>query len=222
MTGPGQKICGLYLISDTAFSRGRTHEEIVRAGLSGGARVIQLREKKLSLHELYPVALRIREMTREADAALIINDSIELAMAIGADGVHLGQEDMPAGVARRLLGPDKIIGVSTHTIEEALVAQGEGADYIGFGPIYKTDTKGSGEPKGPEGLRAIREKIKVPVVAIGGIDAGNARVVIDAGADAVAVISAVVSAENIEKAAREIARVVTPHPNPSPARRGEL
>jgi len=198
-------INGLYLISDTAFSGGRSHGEVVLQGLRGGARVIQLRDKDLTVRELYPVALIMRELARKAGAVFIINDLVELAMAVDADGVHLGQDDMPVSVARRLLGEDRIIGISTHSLDDALAAESAGADYIGFGPMFPTGTKDSGIPKGPEGLRALREKIKVPIAAIGGINAGNARSVIEAGADALAVISAVTMADDIEKAAREIA-----------------
>jgi len=200
-----QNITGLYLISDTAFSNGRGHEEIVEAGLLGGASVVQIREKTLTLRELYPIAARIRQMTAAAGAVLIINDSVELAMAVGADGVHLGQGDFPVNDARRLLGADKIIGVSTHSLSEALKARDDGADYIGFGPMFPTETKDAGDAKEPDELRLIREKVDMPIVAIGGINASNGGPVIEAGADALAVISAVVGADDIETAARGIA-----------------
>jgi thiamine-phosphate pyrophosphorylase len=207
MPAPVNNIVGLYLISDTAFSKGRSHEEVVRAGVAGGARVIQVREKSMSLRELFPIAVKVRELTREAGVLFIVNDSVELAMAVGADGVHLGQGDMPVHAARGLLGEGKLIGVSTHNLEEALKAEEDGADYIGFGPIFKTGTKDAGEVKGPEGLMLIRDKVGIPVVAIGGINAGNAGRAVDAGADAVAVISAVVGADDIVEAAREIAGI---------------
>ena len=201
----GVKLGGLYVISDTGFSIGRGHEEVVLAAIRGGAGVVQLREKALSLKDIYPVALRLRDITRDAGVVFIVNDSVELAMAVEADGVYLGQGDMPVGIARKLLGEGRLIGISTHSLEEALTAEADGADYIGFGPIYKTSTKDSGTPKGPEGLRAIREKINIPIVAIGGIDAENASAVIQAGADAVAVISAVTAVEDITAAAKNIA-----------------
>ncbi len=199
-------VSGLYLIvDDTPGPGGRGWEDVTRAGIAGGARVIQLRGKSLTVRELYPVVLRLREITREAGVLFIVNDSVELAMASHADGVHLGQDDMPLAVARRLIGPEKIIGVSTHGVEQAALAEAHGADYIGFGPIYETTTKDAGEPKGPDGLRLVREKVRIPIVAIGGITAGNTREVITAGADAVAVISAVSGADDMVAAARAIA-----------------
>lgn len=200
---PG-KIYGLYIISDTSVSRGRSHEEVVAAALTGGARVVQLREKWMGVRELYPVALRIRELTRQAGAAFIVNDMIDLAMAVGADGVHIGQDDMPATAARKILGPYMVIGVSTHSIQEAYAAVRDGADYIGYGPMFATGTKDAGEPKGPEGLREIRAKIELPIAAIGGINADNAASVIDAGADALAVISAVSGSDDMAAAAKAI------------------
>jgi thiamine-phosphate pyrophosphorylase len=200
----GNSIRGAYVISDTCFSRGRGHEEVVAAALKGGARVIQLREKRLSFREAYPVALRLRDMTKREGAVFIVNDSVELALAVDADGVHLGQEDMPQGVARRLLGKDRIIGISTHSLGEALAAQEGGADYIGFGPMYATSTKDAGKAKGPEALRSLRASIKIPIVAIGGINEGNAGELISAGADALAVISAVTMADDIEEAVRRL------------------
>ncbi|HEX9861281.1 MAG TPA: thiamine phosphate synthase [Nitrospirota bacterium] len=200
-----RKISGLYLISDTTVSRGRGHEDIVRAGVDGGARIVQLREKFLSLRELYPIAQRLREITRDAGALLIVNDYIDLALAVDADGVHLGQDDMPAPAARKIMGGSKIIGISAHTVEEVQAAVADGADYIGFGPIFPTDTKDAGAAKGPDAIRAIRGSVPVPIVAIGGIDQSNATAVIEAGADAVAVISAIALSEDMQAAANAIA-----------------
>ena len=200
-----KNIHGLYIISDTTLSRGRTHAEVAIAAIRGGARIIQLREKALSFEEACPIAREVRRIAADAGVTFIVNDSAELALAVDADGVHIGQGDMPLAEARRLLGDGRIIGVSTHGIEEALKAEDEGADYIGFGPMFKTATKDSAEPKGCEGLMLIRDKVGIPIVAIGGINAANAARVMDSGADAVAVISAVVGADDIEEAAREIA-----------------
>lgn len=205
MSVPAKNISGLYLISDTSVSKGRGHEELVREGIAGGASAVQLREKWLSPRELYPIALRLREMTRAAGVLFIINDFVELAMAVDADGVHLGQQDLPAQVARKLLGPAKLIGVSTHSLEEANVAVMDGADYIGYGPVFQTETKDAGEVKGPDGIRQVRRVVGLPIVAIGGIDADNAGSVIEAGADAVAVISAINAADDIRAAAGRIA-----------------
>jgi thiamine-phosphate pyrophosphorylase len=200
-------ISGVYVISDTTLSQGRSHEDIVSAALAGGASVIQMREKSLSFREAYPVALKLREMAAGAGAVFIVNDSVELALAVGADGVHLGQDDMPLEVARRLLGNDRVIGISAHSLGEALAAQEGGADYIGFGPIYATSTKDAGESKGPGGLKGVRDKISIPIVAIGGINAANAPEVIEAGADAVAVISAVTMADDIREAVATLSGV---------------
>lgn len=199
------KISGLYVICDPAYSKGRDILVVAAEALRGGARVIQLRDKSRSLRELYPVALELARLASEIGALFIVNDSVELAMAVGADGVHLGQDDLPLKAARKAAGNDFLIGISTHSLEDALAAQDEGADYIGFGPMFKTSTKDAGVPKGVEGLKAIRDRIKIPVVAIGGINADNTAEVIAAGADAVAVISAVSEADDIYMAAAGIA-----------------
>lgn len=192
------------VISDTEVSRGRGHEEVVSAALAGGARIIQLREKRLSFRDIYPVAMRLKSLIASAGALFIINDSVELALAVDADGVHLGQEDMPLEAARRLMGKDGIIGISTHGLLQARAAEEGGADYIGFGPVYATSTKDAGEARGLTGLKEIRDKIKIPIVAIGGINEGNAKEVISAGADALAVISAATMAEDIRDAVRRL------------------
>jgi len=201
------RISGLYLISDASKSHGRSHEEIVAEGIAGGASVIQLREKWMSPRELYPVALRIRQLTREAGVVFVVNDSVELALAVGADGVHLGQDDMPLPLARKVAAGRLVIGVSTHTLDEARAASEEGADYVGFGPVYRTGTKDAGEPRGPDKLRLVREEVGGAIVAIGGIDATNALEALEAGADAVAVISAVTGADDMRRAAAEISEI---------------
>ena len=198
---------GLYVIIDARFSLGRSCLEVAEAAIRGGARVIQLREKELPFAGSLAAALEIRKLTSEHGAVFIINDDARLALECGADGMHLGQEDMPLAEARALMGDGKIIGVSTHSLEEALAAQDGGADYIGFGPMYRTATKDSGTPKGPEGLRAIRDRIKIPIAAIGGINAGNAGEIVEAGADALAVITAVTRAEDMAASAAAISSV---------------
>jgi thiamine-phosphate diphosphorylase len=197
---------GLYLIvDDTPGPDERGWEDIAGAGIAGGAEVVQLRGKSMTTWELYGVALRLRKMTEQSGALFIVNDSVELAIASHADGVHLGQDDMPIDIARRLLGDGAIIGVSTHSVEQAQAAEASGADYIGYGPIYPTTSKDAGTPKGPDGIKEVRGKVKVPIVAIGGISTNNAREAIGAGADAVAVISAVSCADDMVEAARAIA-----------------
>ena len=200
-------ISGLYVIIDGRFTRGRGCLKTAEAAIRGGARVIQLREKELPFAEALGLALEMRKLTQERGVAFIVNDDARLALECGADGLHLGQEDMPLADARALLGGGRMIGISTHSLEEALAAQDGGTDYIGFGPMYRTSTKDSGLPKGPEGLAAIRDRINIPIAAIGGINAGNAGDIIRAGADALAVVTAVTGADDMAAAAAEISSV---------------
>lgn len=198
----------LYVITDERLSRGRSHLEVAEAAIRGGADVIQLRDKELSGSRLYKVALALRKLTRDAQVPFLVNDRLDVALAVDADGVHLGQEDLPASAARKILGPGKILGVSAETVEEARLAEREGADYLGVGPVFEArGTKpDAGTPKGLEQIARIRAESDLPIVAIGGIRAENARQARDAGADAVAVISAVVAADDIEEAARRLKR----------------
>lgn len=184
----------LYLITDRTIS-GLTHTEIVKKAIDADIRVIQLREKNMSGRELYKEALSVRRLTMRYRTTFIINDYIDIALAVNADGVHLGQKDMPIKEARKILGNRKIIGISTHSLKQAVDAQRAGADYIGFGPIFKTTTKNAGSPKGIESLIEIKKHIKIPIVAIGGITAENAFLALKAGADAVAVVSGVLKGD---------------------------
>jgi len=172
-----------------------TMKEIVAIILNAGVKCIQYREKDKSRRDLYREALMLRELTNNLGASFIVNDHTDLALATDADGVHLGQEDLPLKEARKILGKEKIIGISTHNLAEALAAEEGGADYIGFGPIFYTKTKDAGEPKGVNALKEIKKQIKIPVVAIGGINAGNVKAVIDSGADAVAVSSGIIQGD---------------------------
>ena len=192
----------LCVITDTRQGSGRDHLEIARAALVGGAEMIQLRDKTGSLRELLPQACAIRLLCRSHGALFIVNDRLDLALAAEADGAHVGQEDLPAAEARRLLGPNRILGVSTHNVDQALAARAVGADYIGFGPMFPTGTKETGyTPRGPSVLREVRSAVSLPILAIGGITLENVDVVITAGATAPAVISAVVRAADIAAAA---------------------
>jgi thiamine-phosphate pyrophosphorylase len=192
----------LCVITEVRPEAGRDHLEIARAALIGGADMIQLRDKTGSLRELLPQACAIRLLCRTHNALFIVNDRLDLALAAEADGAHVGQEDLPAVEARRLLGPNRILGVSTHSVEQALAARDAGADYIGFGPMFPTGTKVTGyTPRGPAALREVRNAVSLPILAIGGITLENVGVVISAGATAPAVISAVVGAANIAEAA---------------------
>lgn len=182
----------LYLITDRAIS-GLTLGEIVRQALSAGVRTIQIREKNLSKKEALEEILSLKQIFLKHDALFIVNDYVDIALAVNADGVHLGQKDVPIKEAREILGENKIIGVSTHTLKQALEAEGAGADYIGFGPIFPTTTKDAGKPRGVNALIEIKNHIKIPVVAIGGITVENASQVLMAGADAIAVVSGILS-----------------------------
>ncbi len=196
----------LYIVTDEKVSRGRSHLEVAEKAIRGGADVIQFRDKSSPSGELYRTALALRKLTLDAGIPLIINDRLDIALAVDADGLHVGQDDLPASAARRLLRPGMILGVSTETPEEALLAEKDGADYIGVGPVFEArGTKSdAGAPKGPGMIAPIRAQCRLPIVAIGGIKAGNARSVLEAGADAVAVISDIVGAEDIEQAARKM------------------
>ncbi|MBI5406844.1 MAG: thiamine phosphate synthase [Nitrospirae bacterium] len=197
------KIGGLYLILDQQY----TNRDIVSIAIEAaeaGVDVIQYREKVLPKKGALGVAKRLREVTEEAGVMFIVNDDPALALGAGADGVHLGQEDIPVDVARRILGRNKVIGISTHSIEEALEAGRLDVDYIGFGPVFHSVTKRVTSPHGLEGVRRIRASVSMPVIAIGGIDQGNVSAVIRAGADGAAVISAVLSAPDVKKAVSEL------------------
>ncbi len=200
----------LYVITDERSSRGRSHLQVVDAAIQGGADVIQLRDKTASSGRLYQVALSLRKLTREAKVSFIVNDRLDVALAVDADGVHVGQEDLPASVVRRILGPGRILGVTAETVEEAAIAEKDGADYLGIGPVFETrKTKAdAGPPQGPAIIANIRPHTRLPIVAIGGIKAENARAVREAGADAAAVVSAIVGADDIAQAARELKSVL--------------
>jgi len=194
----------LYVITDERLGRGRSHLQIAEAAIRGGADAVQLRDKTASSRRLYDIALQLRRLTREAEVPLVVNDRLDVALAADADGVHIGREDLPASVVRRILGPGKILGVSAETVEEAVTAEKDGADYLGVGPVFEArGTKAdAGEPLGLDLIARIRRDCRLPIVAIGGINAENARLVREAGANAAAVISAVVSADDVAQAAR--------------------
>lgn len=200
----------LYVITDTALSQGRSHCEVAEAALAGGATALQLRDKKLKARALTQVGLELRALTRRYKALLIINDCLDIAQAVKADGVHLGLEDLPLEYARRLLGPGKILGATARTPEQALQAQAAGADYAGSGPVFPTRTKtDTGPLLGPEGLSRICRAVTIPIVGIGGITSTNAAAVLAAGAAGVAVVSAVVGAGDITVATRRLKLALT-------------
>ena len=179
----------LYPITDTRLS-GLTHAEQVERFAAGGAPLVQLREKTASPREFYEAALAAVAVARRVKVRLIVNDRVDIALAVGADGVHLGQDDLPPDRARLLLGEGRIIGYSTHSLGQALAADSQPIDYLAIGPIFQTTTKENPDPVvGLGALAEVKARISRPLVAIGGVDIGSARSVIDAGADAVAVIS---------------------------------
>jgi thiamine-phosphate pyrophosphorylase len=199
----------LYLVTDRGLSRGRPTAEIVRAAVAGGVTCVQLREKRCSTREFIAEALALRSFLKSHGVPLVINDRVDIALAVGADGVHLGQSDMPLSMARSILGESKIIGISAESLRDATTAENAGADYLGLSPIFATPTKtDAAAPLGLEGLRAIRREVKLPLVAIGGLNAGNAAAVIAGGADGLAVVSAIVAAADPEFAARELTRQI--------------
>ncbi|MDR2181227.1 MAG: thiamine phosphate synthase [Treponema sp.] len=199
----------LYLCTDRLLAKGRPITEAVEAAIAGGVTMVQLREKEAETREFYAIALEIQAVTRRHKIPLVINDRVDIALAIGADGLHLGQTDMPIAVARRLAGKALFIGISAGTVEEAAEAEKAGADYLGVGAIYPTGSKAdAGQAVGPGRLREIRAAVKLPLVAIGGIGPENAAEVLAAGADGVAVISAVLSQPDIREAAAALKKTL--------------
>jgi len=194
----------LYPILDASQSGVRPTNSILQDILDGGARLVQLRAKDMAANEFFRLARAARQLTGQAGCLLIVNDRADIALASQADGVHLGQEDLPLGVARRLMG-DKIVGISTHDLAQAKDAERGGADYIGFGPIFGTLSKDTGySPRGLEMLREVRKAVKIPIVAIGGITENNFTQVLEAGADAAAIISDIMKAEDVAGKVRRI------------------
>jgi len=197
-------ISGLYAIIDTQALKGRSHTEVASQIIRGGARIIQLRDKPTGKKELLPIAQQLKKLCAEHNVLFIVNDYLDLALAADADGLHLGQDDLPTQVARKLLPIDKILGYSITTVEQAVAAEADGADYIAVGSIYPSPSKKEAKVVGLETLRQVREAVASPLVAIGGITQDNAAEVITTGASSVAVISAILQAESAEEAARQI------------------
>lgn len=199
----------VYVITDRRAAGERSILEVVQAAIRGGATVIQLREKEGKVREVLALGRALQELTRAAGLPLIVNDRLDLALALDADGVHVGQDDMPADMARKLLGPDKLLGVSVETVAQAQAAEAAGADYLGVGDIFGTPSKPDARaPIGLARLVEIARSVAIPVIGIGGITRSNAAAVIQAGAVGVAVISAVMGAPAPEAAARELRSIV--------------
>ena len=199
----------LYLVTDRGLARGRSTLEIISAAVHGGATVVQLREKDCSTRDFIEQALSIKEFLKDRGVPLIINDRVDVAQAVKADGVHLGQTDMPLGLAKKVLGDSMIIGISAESLEDAVEAEKGGADYLGVSPIYATPTKtDTAPPLGLEGLREIRKAVSIPLVCIGGLNRDNAAEVIRNGADGVAVVSAIVAADDPQTAADDLRQII--------------
>lgn len=196
----------IYALTGEEFSCGRMNLEVVRAMLAGGIRVIQYREKKKDARQMYEECLVIRRLTKEADALFLVNDHIDLAIAVDADGVHIGQSDLPPVVVRKLIGEDKVLGLSTHNPTEAQAAEALGCvDYIGVGPIFTTTTKADAQKAiGYDNLMAVRQAVSLPIVAIGGIKEAAVAETIAKGASMVAIISDLVGADDITEKARRL------------------
>jgi thiamine-phosphate pyrophosphorylase len=195
----------LYVVTDRQQTAGRPLEEVVAAVARGGAGAIQLREKDLSARELYALGARLQTVLAPYNVPLLINDRLDVALALNAAGVHLAGHSLSPAQARRVLGPEKLIGVSTHSVDDACQAMAEGADFIVFGPVYETPSKlAYGPPQGLQRLTTVQRQITIPVLAIGGIDLSNLSQVLQAGAHGIAVIRAVLAAPDPAEATRQL------------------
>ncbi|WP_207739674.1 thiamine phosphate synthase [Paraclostridium bifermentans] len=187
-----------YLVTDSDILRGRDFYNSIEEALKGGVTMLQLREKNASGKEFLEKAIKLRELTKKYNVKFIINDRVDIAMLCDADGVHVGQSDIPANKVRELIGEDKIVGVSARTVEEALTAKENGADYLGVGAMFTTRTKLDAKSVSIEKLKEIKEVIKLPVVAIGGLSLSNIDKLKECNVDGYAVVSAILGAENIK------------------------
>ena len=197
----------LYAVTDRTWLRGRSLAECVREAIAAGVTLVQLREKHATFEQKLALARELLPICHEAGVPLIIDDDVELALAAGADGVHLGQNDLACAEARRRLGPEAIIGVSAHNVAEALDAQAQGADYLGAGALVATSTKGDATPLAPEELAAICAAVDIPVVGIGGLNAQTIPQFAGLGCAGAAVVSAIFAADDIVAATRELRQV---------------
>ena len=197
----------VYLVTD---HRNKTDEEflnIIEEAIKGGTTIVQLREKTASTKDFYQLALKVKEITSKYDVPLLINDRIDIAIAVDSEGVHIGQDDMPADIARKIIGEDKILGVSASTVEEAKKAEIDGADYIGSGAVFPTATKDDADSVSKEELKEIVDSIDIPVVAIGGITLENASTLKDTGIAGFSVVSAIMSADDPKEASHKLREI---------------
>ena len=205
-----KNILKLYLVTDRDLSLGRSLEEVVSEAVAGGVTLVQLREKDTPTGEFVELAIRLKDILRPYNVPLIINDRVDVALAVDAEGLHIGQSDMPYEIARKLLGPNKIIGLSVECMDDILEANKLDVDYIGISPVFGTPTKtDTAEPFGLDGLRKAVEISAHPTVAIGGMNASTIADVIAAGTDGVAVVSAICSAESPRLAAKELSGIIS-------------
>lgn len=201
---PRHSLSGLYVILDPSICPSRSITDILKDAAAGGASLFQYRNKSASMKEAYTEALPLRNLARDLGVVFIVNDRCDLALAVEADGVHLGQEDLPYSYARQIMGPDRLIGLSTHRAEQVQEAERWKADYIGFGPIFTPASKNDHDPVvGIEGLRQIRSLTSLPVFAIGGIQLDHVEGIMQSGAEGIAVISAVLKASDVTIAVRD-------------------
>jgi thiamine-phosphate pyrophosphorylase len=202
----------LYLITDRMQTAGRALPAVVADALRGGLRALQLREKDLAAAELFEIAVELRRLTREYGAKLLINDRIDVALAAGADGVHLGKAGLPVREARRMLGSERLIGYSAHSADEALQAQLDGADFVTLGPVYHTPSKVQyGEPLGLGGLSEAVRVVTIPVFALGGVKHASVAETMSAGVQGVALISAIMAAPNPRAETEALLRTIERH-----------
>lgn len=198
----------VYAVTDRHWLNGRSLYEVVKESLDGGVTFLQLREKDLDDENFLKEAIELKELCKEYKVPFVINDNVDIAIKMDADGVHVGQSDMEAGDVRAKLGPDKIIGVSAQTVEQAVLAEKRGADYLGVGAVFPTGSKDDAEDVSHETLKAICDAVSIPVVAIGGITLENASQLKDSGICGVAVISAIYAQDDIRKASEDLKKVV--------------
>lgn len=193
----------LYVIIDRNFAKVKNYVRMARKVIKGGAKIIQLREKEMSTRRLISIARKLRKLTKKAGVMFIVNDRVDVALSVGADGVHLGKDDLPIKLARKLLGR-KIVGFSSHSLKQAIKAEKEGASYISFGPVFATTSKPNLKPVGLDLISKVKKAVGIPLVAIGGINPNNIDKVVKAGADNVAAISAVIGSTNIKSATKKL------------------
>jgi thiamine-phosphate pyrophosphorylase len=194
----------LYLVTDRELMSSKTIEESVSAAINGGCTIVQLREKNTSSRDFFETAKRVHEITKKADVLLIINDRVDIALAVNAEGVHIGQSDLPCEIVRKIVGESMIIGVSASNLSEAKAAVNAGADYLGVGAMFATVTKTDAKITTLDELRAIRAAVNLPIVVIGGINKSTVPLFKGIGIDGIAVVSAIVSAKNVVAAAKEM------------------